>query len=256
MSQENRISFVGAGPGDPDLITVKGKRLLSEADLVVYAGSLVPPALVAGLGAEVHNSASLDLDEIISLMAEAWRRDKKVVRLHTGDPSIYGAIREQMAALDTLSIPYQVIPGVSSATAAAAALEAELTLPEVCQTVIITRQAGRTPVPEKERLHLLASHRATMLIFLSVSMIDQVVEELVAGGYPAATPAAVVEKASWPEERIIRGSLATISQLVGEAGIRKTALICVGDVFAQGAPPALSRLYDSAFTHGCRNASS
>lgn len=253
MGVENMIHFVGAGPGDPDLITVKGRRLLVEADLVVYAGSLVPQALVENLRAETVNSASLDLAAIIDTMASAWEKGAKVVRLHTGDPSIYGAIREQMAELDRLAIPYAVVPGVSSAFAAAAALQAELTLPEVSQTVIITRRAGRTPVPTGQELASLAAHRATMLIFLSVAMIDEVVEELVNGGYPPSTPAAVVEKASWPEQRIIRATLVDIGDKVRAAAIRKTAIICVGEVFDQNGLRAVSRLYDPAFTHGCRN---
>jgi precorrin-4/cobalt-precorrin-4 C11-methyltransferase len=252
-AENNIIHFVGAGPGDPDLITVKGRRLLEEADLVVYAGSLVPPALVENLQAETVNSASLDLGAIIDTMSRAWRKGTRVVRLHTGDPSIYGAIREQMEELDKLAIPYAIVPGVSSAFAAAASLHAELTLPEVSQTVIITRRAGRTPVPTGQELKSLAAHGATMLIFLSVTMIDEVVEELVAGGYPSSTPAAVVEKASWPEERIIRGTLADIGARVREAVIRKTAIICVGDVFAQSDLRAVSKLYDRSFSHGCRD---
>jgi precorrin-4/cobalt-precorrin-4 C11-methyltransferase len=248
----NPIYFVGAGPGDPELITVRGQRLLAAADLVVYAGSLVPRALVEGLRAELHDSASLHLAEIIDLMAGAWRQGKTVVRLHTGDPSIYGAIKEQMAALDAQRIPCQVVPGVSSATATAAALHAELTLPEVSQTVIITRRAGRTPVPEGQDLTSLASHQATMLILLSVGMIEEVVAELRDGGYPAETPVAVVEKVSWPEQRIIRATLATIAREVQAAGINKTAIIAVGRVFAELPPEAFSKLYDKGFSHGCR----
>jgi precorrin-4/cobalt-precorrin-4 C11-methyltransferase len=253
--EQNKIAFVGAGPGDPDLITVKGKKLLEEADVVIYAGSLVPSILVENISAEIHNSASLHLEEIVTLMAEAREQGKKVVRLHTGDPSIYGAIREQMGALNKKDIPYQVVPGVSSAMAAAAVLGAELTLPEVTQTVIITRRAGRTPVPEREELRLLASHRSTMLIFLSVGMIDKVVKDLLEGGYEKSTPAVVVEKASWPEERVIRGTLSTIASLVREAEILKTAIICVGKVFDQGELQAVSKLYNHGFSHGCRDAS-
>ncbi len=251
--EHNIIHFVGAGPGDPELITVKGRRLLEAADLVVYAGSLVPQALVADLRAEIVSSAPLDLGQIIDVMAVAWRQGRKVVRLHTGDPSLYGAIREQMKELDRLAIPHAVVPGVSSAFAAAAALGAELTLPEVSQTVIITRRAGRTPVPAGQELAGLASHRATMLIFLSVNMIDEVVTELLSGGYSPATPAAVVEKASWPEERVIRAPLAEIGARVRAAGIRQTAIICVGEVFGDQGLTAVSRLYDRAFAHGCRD---
>jgi len=248
----NRIYFVGAGPGDPELITVKGRRLLEQAEVVVYAGSLVPVALVEGLAAELHDSAGLTLEEIIAVMSEGVRAGKRVVRLHTGDPSIYGAIREQMEQLARQRIPFEVVPGVSSATAAAAALEAELTLPEVSQTVIITRRAGRTPVPEKEDLISLAAHRATMLILLSVAMIDQVAADLAEGGYPAETPVAVVEKVSWPEQRIIRATLGDIAGRVRAAGIKKTAIIAVGEAFREAPAGAVSRLYDQSFSHGCR----
>jgi len=246
------VHFVGAGPGDPELITMKGSRLLREADLVIFTGSLVPKALVEGLKAKVYDSAGMNLDEVFAKINEAWREGKKIVRLHTGDPAIYGAINEQIALLREHDIPFAVIPGVSSGTASAAALGTELTLPEVSQTVIFTRRGGRTPVPEKEDLASLASHQATMMIFLSVGMIDEVVAELMAGGYPTDTPVAVVEKVSWPDERQLRGTLATIGRQVKEAAITKTAIIAVGRVLAESPPPALSKLYDSAFTHGYR----
>lgn len=248
------VFFVGAGPGDPELITVKGQRLLREADCIVYTGSLVPEPLLAGLNAAVHNSAGLNLDEVMALVTSAWQQGQRVVRLHTGDPSIYGAINEQIARLAAAEIPFQVVPGVSSVFATAAALGTELTLPEISQTVIITRRAGRTPVPEKENLSSLASHQATMLILLSIGMIEQVVAELLSGGYPQETPVAVVEKVSWPEERIIRGTLATIGAQVKEAGITKTAIIAVGEVLASSPPPVLSKLYDRHFAHGFRDA--
>lgn len=251
----NPVYFIGAGPGDPELLTIKGRRLLDEADLIIYAGSLVNPALLAGLSAEIHNSAGLNLDEIIALMTSAHKEQRRIVRLHTGDPAIYGAIKEQMVRLDELGIAYEVVPGVSSAAATAASLKAEMTLPEISQTVIITRMAGRTPVPEKEKLRKLAAHQATMLIFLSVGMIAKVVEELKAGGYPPQTAIAVVEKASWPEEKIIRGQLADIAVRVKEAGITKTAIIAVGQAFAQEDITAVSKLYDSNFSHAERCAS-
>ncbi len=254
MNHPNTIYFVGAGPGDPELLTIKGRRLLDEADLIVYAGSLVNPALLAGLSAELHNSAPLNIEETTALLVTGHKAGKKVVRLHTGDPAIFGAIKEQMLRLDAENIPYQVVPGVSSATAAAAALKAELTLPEISQTVIITRQAGRTPVPDKEKLALLASHQATMMIFLSVGMIDTVVAELAQGGYPSHTPIAVVEKASWPDERTVRGTLATIGRQVKEAGITKTAMIVVGEVLA-GRLESESRLYAKSFSHEYRQGS-
>jgi precorrin-4/cobalt-precorrin-4 C11-methyltransferase len=251
-----RVFFVGAGPGDPELITVKGRRLLESADLVIYTGSLVPLALVDGLRARVLDSASMTLDVVIAAIAKAVSAGERVIRLHTGDPSIYGAIREQMARLDELGISYEVVPGVSSVFASAAALRSELTLPEVTQTVIITRRAGRTPVPESECIRELARHGSTMMILLSVSAIDEVVAELVDGGYAPETPVAVVEKASWPDERVIRGTLAGIATMVRDAGIAKTAIIAVGRVFDAAAPPALSKLYDSAFSHGCRGGAS
>lgn len=252
--QKHPIAIVGAGPGDVDLITIKGRRLLDDAQCIVYAGSLVNRALLDGCDAEIYDSQGLALGEIINLLSLAWQAGKKVVRLHTGDPSIFGAIKEQMQALDVLAIPYYVVPGVSSAFGAAASLKAELTLPEVAQTVIITRQEGRTPVPEFEKLRLLASHQTTMLIFLSVSMMDKVVVELVAGGYPWDTPVAIVEKATWEDESILRGTLEDISGKVLKAGIRKTAMICVGKVFADTDLGAVSKLYDKNFSHGTRDA--
>jgi precorrin-4/cobalt-precorrin-4 C11-methyltransferase len=254
MSHSNSIYFVGAGPGDPDLLTLKGRRLLDEADVIVYAGSLVNPALLDGLSASLHNSAGLNLDETTALLVDGQQAGKKVVRLHTGDPAIYGAIKEQMIRLDEKEISYEVVPGVTSATASAAALKAELTLPEISQTVIITRQAGRTPVPEKESLQLLASHQATMMIYLSVGMIGTVVSELMAGGYPADTPIAVVEKASWPEERTVSGTLDTIAEQIKEAAITKTAMIVVGEVLA-GQLKSESKLYDKGFSHEYRKGS-
>lgn len=250
------IHFIGAGPGDVELITVKGRRLLDEADCIVYAGSLVNPQLLENVKAEIHDSAGMDLDQIIEVMGSSWKGGKKTVRLHTGDPSIYGAIKEQMRRLDQLDIPYDVVPGVSSATGAAASLKAELTLPEISQTVIITRQEGRTPVPGLEKLRTLAAHQATMMIFLSVSMIEKVVDELVAGGYSSTTPIAVVERATWPGERIVRGDLSDIARKVNEAGIRKTAMICVGQVFDTGWDGPDSKLYDPTFSHGTRTARS
>lgn len=249
----NKIHFVGAGPGDPELITVKGQRLLAEADLVIYTGSLVPKPLISGLSGEVVNSAGLNLDEVLALMIPAFKEGRKVVRLHTGDPAIYGAINEQIAELVRQDIPFAVIPGVSSATATAAALSTQLTLPEVSQTIIITRRAGRTPMPDGEDLVSLASHQATMLILLSINMIEDVVAELIEGGYTNDTPVAVVEKVSWPEERQLRGTLSTIAGQVKEAGITRTAIIAVGEVLADAPPPALSKLYDKHFSHGYRN---
>lgn len=243
--------FLGAGPGDPELITLKGRRLLDRADVVVYAGSLVNPALLEGVAAQIYDSAGLDLDEIMDIMVQAARVGKKVVRLHTGDPAVYGAIREQMQRLDAEGIDYEVVPGVSSALASAAALKVELTVPEVTQTVIFTRQAGRTPVPEKESLKNLAAIQASMCIFLSVSMMETVTGELISGGYPADTPVAVVEKASWPDQNIVRGTLADIEGKIRDSAIRKTAMILVGRALADDAGAA-SKLYDAGFGHEYR----
>lgn len=246
------VVFLGAGPGDPELITVKGRRLLDGADLVIYAGSLVNPVLLDGIRALCRDSAAMDLMEITAAMIAACREGKKVVRLHTGDPALYGAIREQMRLLDAESIPYEVVPGVSSAFAAAASLKKELTVPERTQTVIFTRQAGRTPVPERESLRELARIQASMCIFLSASLIDSVAADLLAGGYAPETPVAVVERASWPDERKVGGRLADIADAVRAAGIRKTAMIIVGPALYEEAAPA-SKLYDAGFSHACRD---
>ena len=256
MSQENIVHFVGAGPGDAELITVKGARLLGKARVVVYAGSLVDRELVRTYApnARVYDSAGMDLEQTTKVLAEAVLAGESVVRLHTGDPSIYGAIQEQMEELDRLGIGYEVVPGVTSAFAAAATLKQELTLPEVSQTVVITRLAGRTPVPEREKLAEIARIGATLVIYLSVSMIEKVVEELLCGAYREDTPVAVVAKASWPDEQVVDGTLADIAAKVREAGIAKQALIVVGDVLrARGeGMKAKSLLYDKGFTHGRR----
>ena len=249
-----QVYFVGAGPGDPDLITVKGRKLLEEADVVVYAGSLVNPAVLAvtPAGCEIHNSASMTLDEEIAVKKAGVEQGQKVVRLHTGDPSIYGAIQEQIDLLNKLEIRWQVVPGVSSFLAAAAALGQEYTLPGVSQTVIITRMEGRTPVPEKEQIRSLAAHQTTMCIFLSVHMFGELVQELLDGGYAADTPVAVVEKASWPEQRIFRGTLTTIADQLVAAGVSRTAMVIVGDVLAREYEQ--SRLYAPEFGHMFREA--
>jgi len=247
------IQFVGAGPGDPDLITVKGRSLLKEADVIVYTGSLVPKAVLGQTQAEIHNSAGMHLEEIISLMVDAFEAGKRVVRLHTGDPSLYSAIAEQIALLRQHSIPYNVVPGVTAGFAASAALGCELTLPERVQTVIISRVTGRTPVPEKESLETLSRIRASLILYLSVARIRQVTKELLAG-YPSNTPVAVVEKATWPDERIITGTLEDIATKVEEAGIRKTAVILVGEALEgiRDIKDAASKLYDKGFSHGFR----
>ena len=247
------VHFVGAGPGAPDLITRRGAALLQKADCIIYAGSLVNPALLGLAKADcaIYNSAEMTLEQVLDVMRQMEAAGKITVRLHTGDPAVYGAIREQMQWLDARAIPYEVVPGVSSVFAAAAALRTELTVPEVTQTVILTRQAGRTPVPERESLVRLAAVQATMCIFLSVALIERVVADLLSGGYPVDTPIAVVERASWPDERIVRGSLADIAARVADSGIRKTAMIVVGPALSADSRIA-SRLYDAAFSHEYR----
>ena len=241
------INFVGAGCGAPDLITVRGMRLLEKADVIIYAGSLVNPDLLeyAPDHCEIHNSAVMTLDEVISVMERAEAENKMTVRLHTGDPSVFGAIREQMDRLDTLGISYEVCPGVSSFCGAAAALNAEYTLPDVSQTVILTRMAGRTPVPEREQIRSLAAHHATMVIFLSAGMTKKLSEELIAGGYGPDTPAAIVYKASWPDEKVCRCTVGTLEDTAKANGISKTALITVGNFL--GDDYSLSKLYDPEF---------
>lgn len=247
------IWFVGAGPGDPELITVRGRRLLEEADMVVYAGSLVPEAVLSWTrdGCELHDSASLALGKQIELMARAHVAGKAVVRLHTGDPSLYGAIGEQMRALDARGIEYAVVPGVSSFVAAAAALPVELTSPGVSQTVIITRQPGRTPVPDGQDIGGLAAHGATMAIFLSAGDLEGTVAAL-CEHYPEETAAAIVQRASWPEQVVLRGTLATIAAQAAAAGVDRTAMILVGDALRNEGEASL--LYDAGFTHGYRRA--
>jgi precorrin-4 C11-methyltransferase len=250
------ISFVGAGPGAADLITIRGARLLRHADVVIYAGSLVDRKLVMQYStkAAIYDSATMTLTEVITIVMDSIAAGKKVVRLHTGDPSIFGAIQEQMEALDRIGIEYQVVPGVTSAFAAAAALKQELTLPEVSQTVIFTRIEGRTPVPEKERLHTLAAVGATLVMYLSVGMVEKVVEELLSGAYTADTASAVVCRASWQDEQIITCPLSELAHNVRKAGIDRQALIIVGDVLAarREGLKAKSLLYDEGFTHGYR----
>lgn len=248
------VHIVGAGPGDPELITRKGYRLVSEADIVIYAGSLVNPEILKACkeGCEIHNSATMNLDEVLAVMKDGVAAGKTVVRLHTGDPAIYGAIQEQMDALAAMNIDYDVTPGVSSFLATAAALKQEYTLPNVSQTVIITRMEGRTPMPPKEKLAMLAAHEATMCIFLSVQMLDSVVAELVKGGYAPTTPVAIVVKASWPDQRIIRGTLDTIADIVSKEGVLRQAMIVVSKVL--DSDYELSKLYDKSFSHMYRSA--
>lgn len=241
------VNFVGAGCGAPDLITVRGARLLSEADVIIYAGSLINTELLkyAKKDCELFDSAFLNLDEIIEIIKKAENNNKMTVRLQTGDTSIYSALREQMERLDELNIPYEICAGVSSFCGAASALKAEYTLPDVTQTVIITRIAGRTAVPEKEKISSLAAHNATMIIFLSAGLINEVMAELLSGGYDKKTPVAIVYKATWNDEKIFRCTLEKLAETAEENGIKKTALICVGDFL--GNDYSLSKLYDKEF---------
>ena len=244
---ENKsIYFVGAGSGAEDLITLRGHRLICQADMIVYAGSLVNPALLrdAKESCEIYNSAYMNLEEMIDIMIRGYEENKLVVRLQTGDTSLYGAVREQMDSLKARGIPYEVCPGVSSFCGAAAALKAEYTLPDVSQTVIITRMEGRTGGPQREKLSLLAEHHATMVIFLSAALAEQVQQELLEG-YEEDTSCAVVYKATWPEEKIVRGELKNLAQMIKDNKITKTALIMVGDFL--GDEYQFSKLYDKEF---------
>ena len=243
------VHFIGAGPGAPDLITVRGQKLLGEADAVIYAGSLVNPALLEETkeGCRIYNSATMTLDEVIAVIREAEAAGQTTVRLHTGDPSIYGAIREQMNRLDALGISYDVTPGVSAFFGAAASLGLEYTLPTVSQSVIITRMEGRTKVPARESIESFAAHQATMVLFLSSGMIPELVSRLTAGGYPADTPAAIVYRATWPDEKRIVTTLENLAEKAAEEGITKTALIIVGRAVAQSGYE-LSKLYDPGFS--------
>ncbi|APQ97735.1 precorrin-4 C(11)-methyltransferase [Clostridium botulinum] len=248
---ESKVYFIGAGPGNPDLITVKGRDILTKADVVIYAGSLVSKEHLdyCKEGVEVYNSASMTLKEVINVIQKARNENKSIVRLHTGDPSIYGAIKEQMDELDKLDICYEVVPGVSSFAAAAAAIKKEFTLPGVSQTVILTRVEGRTPVPEKEDLEVLASRGASMALFLSVGMIDKVVKKL-RKGYGRNVPIAVIQRATWQDEKVVIGTLDDIAKRVKDANITKTAQILVGDFIDCKYDKSL--LYDEKFTHEFR----
>ena len=245
------VSFIGAGPGDPELLTIKGKKLIDSADIIIYAGSLVNPQVLSDAkeGAVIYNSAGMNLEEVLAVMKDGEEKGLKVVRVHTGDPAVYGAHREQMDALERMGIAYEVIPGVSSFLAAAAVLKKEYTLPGVSQTVILTRMEGRTPMPEGEKLLDLARHQATMIIFLSVGMIEELASTL-RQAYREDTPAAVVYKATWEDQKIVRGTLRDSADKVKAAGLCKTALTVVGDFL--GDDYELSKLYDKTFTHEFR----
>ena len=249
------IHFVGAGPGAADLITVRGAKLLTEADVIIYAGSLVNPSLLdyAKPTCEIYNSASMTLEEVLDVMRAAEEVSKDTVRLHTGDPALYGAIREQMDVLDEEGIVFDYTPGVSSLFGAAAAVNAEFTLPSVSQSLIVTRMEGRTPVPEGEKLRSMAAHGASMVLFLSTGLLEKAQEELLAGAYKPDTPAAIIYKATWPDEQVFYCTVSTIAETARANGITRTALVFVGDFL--GSSYDRSRLYDPTFAHGYRAAS-
>lgn len=248
------VHFVGAGSGAVDLITIRGAKLLEEADVVIYAGSLVNPELLhyCKEGCEIHDSAKMTLEQVLAVIKAAEKAGKTTVRLHTGDSSIFGAVREQFDELIGLGIEYDVCPGVSSFCGAASSLKTEYTLPDVSQTVIITRTAGRTPVPERQSIASLAAHQATMVLFLSTSLTEKLQAELLAGGYPGETPVAVVYKATWPEEKIFRCTVNTLHKTVTENGLTKTSLIIVGN--CMGDKYLRSLLYHPGFTTEFREA--
>lgn len=249
------VHFVGAGPGAPDLITVRGKELLEKADIIIYAGSLVNPALLdyAKDDAKIYNSAEMTLEEVTAVYAEAAKSEKDVVRLHTGEPSIYGAVKEQMDFLDKEGIPYDSCPGVSACFGAASSLNLEYTLPGVSQTLIITRLQGRTLVPEAESMESLAVHQASMAIYLSAGMLKELSEKLIAGGYEKDTPAAIVYKATWPEEKRIITTVGSLAEAGEKEGIKNTAVVLVGNAIST-IDYEKSRLYAADFTTGFRTA--
>ena len=262
-----KVYFVGSGPGDPELITVKAKRIISEADVVVYADSLVPETIAdfAASKAEIHGSKNMALPEIMDVMLRAVAEGKTVARVQSGDPSVYGAILEQMRILEREGVEYEIIPGVSAAFAAAALLKTELTVPEVSQTIIMTRAEGRVAMPPREQLHDLAAHGCSLVIFLSVTRMTKIVRELRSAGYPAETPIAVIYRVGWPEEMVIRGTLTDIAGKVREAKINRQALVMVGEAvnpeirspdYVAAKQPASSHLYSESYTHLFRNARS
>lgn len=251
----NKIHFVGAGSGAADLITIRGKEYLEEADIIIYAGSLVNPQLLeyAKEGCQIYNSAHMTLEEVLDVMFAGVEKDAKIVRLHTGDPCLYGAIREQMDVLDEKGIKYDYTPGVSSFCGAASALNLEYTLPNISQSVIITRMAGRTPVPEKESIESFAAHHATMVVFLSTGLLEELSKRLIEGGYSADTPAAIVYKATWEDEKSFVCTVGTLAQTAKENNITKTALMIIGDVVGCQNYDR-SKLYDPGFTTEFREA--
>jgi precorrin-4/cobalt-precorrin-4 C11-methyltransferase len=244
-----KVYFIGVGPGDPELLTIRAKKIIERADVIIYADSLINPEVCSSARkeAKIYPSASLSLEKITEIIVNAVKQGKVAARLQSGDPGIYGAIQEQMAVLDEKGIAYEIIPGVSSLFAAAASLKTELTVPELSQTVIITRMEGKTPVPTSEKLKSLATHQASMAIFLSASLIEKVVTELLAGGYHADTPAAVVYRATWQDELVLRTTLKNLAKRVKASGIKKQALILVGNFLDSKKKHLRSRLYNGDF---------
>jgi len=250
----HKVYFVGSGPGDPDLLTIKAKKLIQKADTLVYSGSLLNPKILKFCkNAELHDASKLVREEIFNILKKNALKDKLVVRLHDGDPTIYGAIREQMDNLKEIGIKSEIVPGVSSVLASAASLGTELTLPGVTQTIIITRPESRTAVPKRESISELAKHKATMVFYLGVHLIGNIVKEAITGGYPNSTPAAVVYRASWNDEKIIKGTLKDIVQKTRQEKITRTAIVIIGDVIKPKSYE-YSRLYDKTFSHGFRKA--
>jgi len=249
-----QVYFIGTGPGDPELLTIRAKKIIERANVIIYADSLINPEVCSSAhkGTKIYPSASLSLEEITEIIVNAVKQGKVIARLQSGDPGIYGAIQEQMAALDEKGIAYEIIPGVSSLFAAAASLKTELTVPELSQTVIITRMEGKTPVPALENLKSLAAHRASMAIFLSASLIEKVVAELLAGGYPPDTPAAVVYRATWQDEIVLRTTLNKLTERMKASGIKKQALILVGNFLNSKEKHLRSRLYNRDFKRESR----
>ena len=249
-----KVYFVGCGPGDPELLTVKAKKLIQKADVVVYSGSLIPKEIIKLCKkAELHDAAKLVREEIFEILKSGAQKGKLIVRLHDGDPTIYGAIREQTDNLKKVGIEYEIIPGITSFLVSAASLGSELTLPGVTQTIIVTRAESRTKVPKRERISALAKHKATMIFYLSVHLISDIVKEAIKGGYPKSTPVAAIYRASWKDEKIITGTLVDIAKKIREEKITRTAIIIIGDI-VNPKSYEYSRLYDKTFTHGFRKA--
>lgn len=252
----SRVYFVGCGPGDPELITVKAKKIIQKADVVVYSGSLIPPTILKLCKkGKLFDAAKLVREEIFDLLKKNSNKDKIVVRLHDGDPTIYGAIREQIDNLEKENIECIVIPGVTSFLAASSALGTQLTLPGITQTIIVTRAESRTKVPKREKISELAKHRATMIFYLSVHLLSNIVKESIQGGYKKSTPVAVVYRASWPDEKIITGTLENIEKKIKKEKIVRTSIVIIGDI-VKPKSYEYSKLYDKTFSHGYRKAKS